>query len=256
MTGFDEFESAFRHDGQILRLSWLVDCASSLKWIVTSLCMDIGCGLSSGDEGHMGTTLFFLLAAGSLLSCTSGVRDGVQKEGSVGFAACRCWLAKGPCGCWGFKVEETDLFVVNGLSCLDLVFCCYASELILIECELPFGSSVKNHSVRRFVSRSRDRCGDPLLGGGREPCLRHLKVANGSLAVLLVLGGLDALGFPLSIMTALFSPLQFLLLGQEVLKRALAAEDVAMQAGDGLPGDAEAQAAGAKGKEGLAIETG
>lgn len=96
MTGFEELDNAFKHEGQVLRFVSL-DCpASCLKWIVTRPCIEIGCGLSAGDEGQMGILLSLLEAGGSLLSWTSGVRDGVQKEGSVGFAACEAVVSRRP----------------------------------------------------------------------------------------------------------------------------------------------------------------
>lgn len=57
--------------------------------MVTSVCIDIACGESSEDDGQIGTVLVFKLVACILLSLTSGVRDGVQKDGKVGLPACQ-----------------------------------------------------------------------------------------------------------------------------------------------------------------------
>lgn len=57
--------------------------------MVTSVCIDIACGEFSEDDGQIGTVLVFKLVACILLSLTSGVRDGVQKDGKVGLPACQ-----------------------------------------------------------------------------------------------------------------------------------------------------------------------
>lgn len=93
MAGLDALESAFRHEGQVLRLSWPEEPLSSLKWIVIRCCKDRGWRLSSDEAGHDATCFVFLLEGRSLLSlATSGVRDGVQKDGREGLLACNSSL--------------------------------------------------------------------------------------------------------------------------------------------------------------------
>jgi hypothetical protein len=74
-------------------LSLVESSISSSNLIVMSFCMEKGCGFSVCDEGHVGDDLCFLVAASSLESLISGVRDGVQNDGSEGLAACNVTLA-------------------------------------------------------------------------------------------------------------------------------------------------------------------
>lgn len=87
MTGLDELDRIFRHEGHDLRFSLVESSSSSLNWMVTSFCIESGWGLSSGAERQVGVVLGFFDEGGSLLPFTSGVRDGVQKDGSEGLAA-------------------------------------------------------------------------------------------------------------------------------------------------------------------------
>lgn len=87
MMGDDELVRTLRHRGQVLRLSLVVSSTTSLNWSVTSFCMDRAWGLSSDEAGHTGADFAFLTSCGSLLSLTSGVREGDQNEGSDGLAA-------------------------------------------------------------------------------------------------------------------------------------------------------------------------
>lgn len=89
MTGAEELDSALRHDGQVLRLSLVVGSTSSKNSIVISLCRENGCVWLDFDAGHVGASLSLPLAGPRLLSFTSGVRDGVQKEGSTALLACK-----------------------------------------------------------------------------------------------------------------------------------------------------------------------
>lgn len=56
--------------------------------MVINLCMEKMCGLSVAEAGQVGAVLAFLTGAPCLLSNTSGVREGVQKDVREGFAAC------------------------------------------------------------------------------------------------------------------------------------------------------------------------
>jgi hypothetical protein len=87
MTGLEELASVLRHEGHVHRVLLVDSSVSSRNWMEISLCKDMKWGLSAVDAGQVGEALVALFSAGSLLSCTSGVRDGVQNEGSMGLAA-------------------------------------------------------------------------------------------------------------------------------------------------------------------------
>ena len=74
--------------------------------------------------------------------------------------------------------------------------------------------------------------------------------------VLLVLEGGLVGSLLQGMLAGLVGAFELLLLGEDVCEGALAAEDVATLAGHWVAGDLEAQAAGAKGEEGVAVEAG
>lgn len=55
--------------------------------MVISLCREKMCVWLGFDAGHIGVAFSLLFAGPRLLSFTSGVKDGVQKEGSTALFA-------------------------------------------------------------------------------------------------------------------------------------------------------------------------
>lgn len=95
-----------------------------------------------------------------------------------------------------------------------------------------------------------------LSGAIRQPGLCHLKVANRPLPLFLVANGLDPGSLLLGILACFFSPFELLLLRQEIRQGAFATENVPSRTRDRLAGVFEAEAAVAKGEEGISIELG
>lgn len=147
--------------------------------------------------------------------------------------------------------RNANLVLFDRLSCPPLVLVCGAAHLVLVQGKLALRCR-RDESAGRLGERSGH--GLALLPGRGQAGLRQLKVANGAVSVLVVLHGPGMLGLVLGAAAGPVGPLQLLLLRQDVREGALATEYVAAQAGHGLPRDAEAQAAGAKGQERVAAQ--
>lgn len=135
---------------------------------------------------------------------------------------------------------SSDLFILNGSPSLCFVVFRNPVQFIRVKGKLSLGPSANSglflfalcHSIRTRLARI-----------VRQPSLGHFEIANGSLSVFRIPNGSDPGSLFLGILTCLFSPLELLLLRQEVLQGTFAAEDVPSWAGDWLSGVFEAETA-------------
>lgn len=106
------------------------------------------------EAGQVGVVFASAEVGFSLLELASGVKDGVQKDGSVGFAA---WVVRVSyvVNSRNRRIMRTDLFIVNGFSGLCSVLLRYATELILVKSKLALCANYQCHLVawRRFIFR-------------------------------------------------------------------------------------------------------
>lgn len=143
--------------------------------------------------------------------------------------------------------SSPHLFIINCFPSLCLVIFRNPIELIRIKGKFSlrpsayssFFSFTLRRSTRTWLARAI----------GRQPGLGQFEIADGSLALLVVANGPYPGSLLLCILARLFCPLKLLLLRQEVLQGAFAAENVPSWARDRLSGVFQAQTAESKGQE-------
>lgn len=138
---------------------------------------------------------------------------------------------------------RTNLFVFNGLPCLGLVLPGNATQFVVIQGKLPLVAwgGLDQGSLfvlwRRTGSRITVRLDLPALDSAVQAGLCQLEVPDRPSTLLIVVKRPNARALQVGILAKPVGPLQLPLLGDQVGEGALAAEDVASRAGNGISGN-------------------